>query len=212
MSKFGIIGEGITDQITIENILSGFFENTDLDDEIQYLQPPPNKPDGGGWRPVLQYLTLESFRNDVLNNQFVILQIDTDVSERKDFDVAHKDSAGNELSVEALIENIIIRLIANINSGESDFYENHAQRIIFAISVHSLECWLVSYYAEQTTAHNCFDELKVVVNPNEIRVAKKQPNYDKLSQPFLIRENIEIVRQKDRSFDLFIQQLHSIAV
>lgn len=212
MSKFGIIGEGITDQITIENILCGFFENPDLNEEIKYLQPPPNKPDGGGWRAVLQYLTLEDFRNDVLNNQFVILQIDTDVSEKKDFGVAHKDSTGTELSVEQLIEHIIIRLIENINSGESDFYENHVQRIIFAISVHSLECWLVAHYATQTTIHNCFDELKAVVNPNQIRVAKKQPNYDKLSQPFLNRENIEIVAQKERSFNLFIQQLQSIAL
>lgn len=212
MSKFGIIAEGSTDQITIKNILCGYFSIPNPNKDIKSLQPPPDKADAGGWRAVLKYLTLEDFRNDVLNNEFVILQIDTDVSEKKDFDVAHKDNAGKEHSVETLIENVITRLISIINAGESDFYETYAAQIIFAISVHSLECWLVSHYAEQTTVHNCFDELKSVINPNEIRVAKKQPNYDKLSQPFLKRENIETVAQKDPSFNVFIQQLQPISL
>ena len=65
---------------------------------------------------------------------------------------------------------------------------------------------------ENDTSNNCFDELKLVINPNEIRVTKKQPNYDKLSQPFLNRENIETVARKNRSFNFFIQQLEQLTV
>lgn len=37
--KFGLACEGITDQISLENILCGYFEDPDLDEDIQYLQP-----------------------------------------------------------------------------------------------------------------------------------------------------------------------------
>ncbi len=41
---FGLACEGITDQITIENILCGYFENTNLDEDITKLQPFLMKP------------------------------------------------------------------------------------------------------------------------------------------------------------------------
>ncbi|NER00949.1 MAG: hypothetical protein F6K30_30375 [Cyanothece sp. SIO2G6] len=40
MAKFALICEGVTDQITISNILCGFFDNENLDEDIAFLQPP----------------------------------------------------------------------------------------------------------------------------------------------------------------------------
>jgi len=76
--------------------------------------------------------------------------------------------------------------------------------------VHSLECWLVAHHAEQSVIHDCFEVLKTVINPNVIRVTKKQKNYDQLSKPFLDRINIDAVAKKDPSFRVFIQALASI--
>jgi hypothetical protein len=40
MKLFGLACEGITDQITIENILCGYFKSKNLDDdEIKYVEP-----------------------------------------------------------------------------------------------------------------------------------------------------------------------------
>jgi hypothetical protein len=215
MIKFGIVGEGVTDQITIKNILCGFFENPDLDDEIDYL--PSNKK--GGWRAILKYLTLEDFRNDILNTQFVILQIDTDISKRpedaEEFGVFYKDEYGNELVIEELIAKITAKLVNNINTGELGFYEQYANKIIFAISVHSTECWLVAaHIPEQITIHDCDKVLLTAKIPNNIQFSKKQRSkcHEKLSQAFLEPDKIQIVSQKSPSFNLFIQQLQNISL
>jgi hypothetical protein len=214
MRKFGIVGEGITDQITIENILCGFFDSVELEDDINYLQPPRNKPDKGGWGEILKYLAREDFRNDILNNEFVILQIDTDVS--NDFDVLQIDENNNELTVENLVNNVIIKLITKINEGQLGFYSDHADKFIFAISVSSLDCWLVAYYVnyyiEQVIINNegCFSQLRKEKFPNNFQVAKNHSKYNILSKPFLNPDNIHIVAQKSPSFNLFIQQLQNI--
>jgi hypothetical protein len=209
---FGLACEGITDQITIENILCGYFENPELNEDITELQPPFDETDqtqgGGGWPILLKYLTSTRFRDDVLNTEFVILQIDSDIADK--LGVAHKDNFGNDLPAELLISGVRIKLIESINIGVPEFYETHAAKIIFAICVHSLECWLVAYHAEQLAIHDCFEVLKTVINPNVIRVTKKQKNYDQLSRPFLDRINIDAVVKKDPSFHVFIQALASI--
>ena len=209
---FGLACEGVTDQITIENILCGYFKNPDLDQEITELQPPFDETDQkhgeGGWLTLLKYLASVRFREDVLNTEFIILQIDSDIAHK--IPVNHKDDNGNELAAEILISDISVKLIESINTGASGFYQVHATKIIFAICVHSLECWLVAHHAEQTAIHDCFEVLKTAINPNLIRVAKKHKNYDKLSQPFLERENIDAVAGKDPSFRVFIQELAKI--
>lgn len=209
---FGLACEGVTDQITLENILCGYFENPNLDDEIIYLQPfldeTDQKRSEGGWRMLLQYLASSSFRTAVLNTEFIVLQIDTDISE--EFEVITKNNEGVELSIDLLIENVKLKLIENINAGELGFYEKHSIKIIFAISVHSLECWLVAHHAGRTENHNCFDILKSVINQNDIRVAKKPKNYKTLSLPFLDCKNIEAAAEKNFSFRVFIQSLESI--
>lgn len=209
---FGLACEGVTDQVTIENILCGYFNSPDLDQDITELQPPFDETDqkhgNGGWPILLKYLASARFRDDVLNTEFVILQIDSDIAHK--IPVDHQDNEGNELSAESLMTNIRIRLIESIDSGELSFYEANAPKIIFSICVHSLECWLVAHHAEQTAIHNCFEVLKTAINSNLVRVAKKRNNYDILSQPFLDRKNIDAVAEKDPSFRAFIQSLETI--
>ncbi len=205
---FGLACEGITDQITLENILCGYFQNQNLDEEITELQPPFDETDQkrgeGGWKMLLKYLASTRFRDDVLNTEFLILQIDTDISQ--DIGINHK----NEIPIETLIGKVTDKLIENINAGQSGFYEENAVKIIFAICVHSLECWLVSYHIEQTTIHDCFEVLKTAKNLS-VRVAKKRKNYDALSKPFLTRNNIDAVVAKDVSFRVFIQSLEKVS-
>jgi len=209
---FGLACEGPTDQVTIENILCGYFQNPDLDQDITELQPPFDETDqkhgNGGWPILLKYLASARFRDDVLNTEFVILQIDSDIAQK--IPVDHQDNEGNELSAGSLMANIRDKLIESIDNGELDFYQTYATKIIFSICVHSLECWLVAHHAEQTAIHNCFEVLKTAINSNDIRVAKKRKNYDILSQPFLDRKNIDAVAEKDPSFRAFIQSLETI--
>jgi len=212
MAKFALACEGVTDQIVIENILCGFYkEYDDLDEEIQPLQPPFDtttqkqlEGEFGGWEMLLAYLSEKKFRDDVLNSEYIIVQIDTDISEHINFGVSQ-----NDLSTEALIEKVIERLIAQIDSKKA-FYEEHKSKIIFAISVHSLECWILPIYKnfKNEKVSGCFETLQR--ESTKIKVDKNYRIYDKLSQDFLKHKKLMKLVSKNSSFQIFIDKLPNI--
>lgn len=213
---FGLACEGVTDQITLSNILCGYFENPDLDQDITELQPPfdetdQKQKDYGGWQMLFAYLRTSRFRDDVLNNDFIVIQIDTDVSQEKGFDVTHVATDNQPLSAELLIDRVIDRLVTIINDGEFEFYQRYAEKIIFCISVHSLECWLYAYHNKQSLSKpkitGCYKALSHLL-PS---VEKNYRCYNELSHAFLERKNIDSVAIKDPSFRVFIQSLGKIA-
>jgi hypothetical protein len=213
MAKFALACEGITDQIAIENILCGFYKDyDDLDEEIEPLQPPydttiQKQKDGefGGWEMLFSYLSEKRFRDDVVNSEYLIIQIDSDISEHKNFSVSHRDSANNELSVEELIENISNRLIKQIDLKQ-DFYQEYKDRIIFAISVHDLECWILPHYATHRNEKikGCGEALKRALKGN---IAKEYKAYDKLTKPFIKNKNLSKLIPKSKSLEIFINNL-----
>jgi hypothetical protein len=84
MISFGLVTEGLTDQIAIEHILAGYFDNPDLD--IRQLQPErdkdnDNKSKFGGWTLVFDYCKSRDFREAFQFIDYIIIQIDTDISE-----------------------------------------------------------------------------------------------------------------------------------
>ncbi len=212
---FGLACEGVTDQITIENILCGYFGSPDLDEDITQFQPPfdetdQKQKDFGGWQMLLTYLSTTRFRDDVLNSEFIVIQVDTDDSNEKGFDVPQVDTDNQPLMLEVLITHVIAKLVATIDSGETDFYPRHSEKIIFCISVHSLECWLYAQHNKKLLSKpkitGCYNALSYLL-PS---VEKTYRCYDKLSQDFLKRKNIDAVAEKDPSFRVFIQSLEKI--
>lgn len=211
---FGLACEGVTDQITIENILCGYFKNLD-DEEITHLQPPfdetdQRQKDFGGWQMLLVYLGTTRFRDDVLNNKFIVVQVDTDVSSEIGFDVPQVGADSKPLTPEVLIANVIAKLVATIDSGEAGFYQRHSEKIIFCISVHSLECWLYAYHNKKTLSKpkitGCYNALSRL----PLKTDKNYHCYNELSRAFLKRQNIDLVATKDPSFRVFIQALEKI--
>lgn len=209
MAKFALACEGVTDQIVIENILCGFYkDHDDLDEEIQPLQPPFDatnqkqlEGEFGGWEMLLAYLSQKRFRDDVLNCEYIIVQIDTDISEHGNFGVSQQN-----LSTEAFIEKVIERLITQIDSKET-FYEEHQSKIIFAISVHSLECWILPIYksSKNEKVSGCFETLQR--ESKKIKVLKEYSAYDKLSKDFLKHKKLMKLVSKNSSFQIFINKL-----
>jgi hypothetical protein len=212
---FGLACEGVTDQITIENILCGYFDNIDLDGEISERQPHLDETDQkqivpGGWSNLLKYLRSTRFRDDVLNYQFIVIQVDTDVSNEKGFNVPQVDAKNLPLTPEVLIIHVIAKLVGTIDSGEMGFYQHHSEKIIFCISVHSLECWLYAHHNKKSLSKpkitGCYNALSHLL-PS---VEKTCRCYNELSQAFLKRKNIDAVVKKDPSFRVFIQSLEKI--
>ncbi len=208
MSKIGLACEGITDRVVITNILCGYFSISSPQRYIKELSPPV-----GGWRPLLSYLTTERFRDDVENHDYIILQIDTDVS--SDFDVNHADDSGNPLTTPQLIEKIVAMMVAKMAEGDIDFYTDNSEKIIFAISVHSIECWLLVFYDTNNTYAidcSCAENLRNFKFPKNTQLAKRSHNYGIISTPFLELANIITVAAKNESFNHFIQQLQQITI
>ena len=220
MNKFGLACEGITDHIVLENILCGYFEDfPDLDEDITYLQPQLDATDQkqatfGGWGMLLDYLKSLRFREDVINVQYLVLQIDTDIIEHPSFGVSYRNAKGIELTIEKIIDSTINELISRINSGEAGFYEKNKDKVIFAICVHSLECWLYAYYNDKPLKSpkivGCGGALERVLKEKDFQKTKHL--YEKYSKVFLKRKNIDLVAQKDPSFSFFISSIARISL
>jgi len=211
MAKFGLVTEGITDQIVIENILCGFYKDyDDLDEEIFALEPPRDETDmkqaysefGTGWSAIFNYLSESRFRDDVLNSEYIIIQIDTDIAEEME--------CSKTQTVKEIIECVIQKMVDKIDMNES-FYEKYREKIIFAISVHSLECWILPIFSvtKKEKILNCEDKLKIEVPKvsKKLKTEKNYRNYDKLTQDFLKHKKLMKIASQNSSFQIFIDKL-----
>lgn len=205
--EIGIVSEGYTDQIVIENILRGFLNDKNF--SANYLQPP-NRIVPAGWNNLLKYCSSVEFKQSFQNNDFVIVQIDTDFMRGKD--VPKEDIIETkDVAVAELVENFKALLIRKIGN---EFYENYANQIIFAISVDSIECWLLPIYFEndfksKTKAENCLNTLNKILPAREgFSIDKKEAKYyTTMSKHFLKPKNLQAYTTAQPSFRLFFEEL-----
>lgn len=220
--NFGLATEGVTDQVVLTNILYGFLNDKieDIEEDIVILQPAFDRTTltqigHGSWTSLLSYLLDSRFREDVINNDYVIIQVDTDIATEVNFDVTITDNQGQGLPISTIVNNVELRLISEIDKGRAGFYQSQKDKIIFCITVHSLECWLVSYH--ESTHKNaikilsCEDVLKRYITRHDpIRdknYGKNYPYYKKLSHDFRKKKNITSSILKNESFKIFIDKL-----
>ena len=128
MASFGIIAEGETDHPVISNILRGKFP----DAEVRQVQPEPGQP--GGWTLVFDALRQGKHRAALQFNDYLVIQVDTDVCDDIGFDVTK-----NQSTLASLIVAVRFRLIAAMGPG----FDAYAHRVFFAVAVDSTECWLL---------------------------------------------------------------------
>ncbi len=110
--RFAVISEGATDYEVIHSILAGFFADDAI--VVRQLQPNPATPQHGNWAEVLKYCSSERFAGAFHDNDFVVIQIDTDVCERAPFNVPRSAPDGQLRSVSELIEAVRLRLIDSV--------------------------------------------------------------------------------------------------
>jgi len=212
MISFGLITEGLTDQIVIEDILSGYFNTDNI--IVNPLQPErdkddENKSDYGGWMLVFKYCQSSDFREAFQFNEYVIIQIDTDVSEEINYDIPKRNENGEELTPEQLIEKVKEKFKVLI--GE-DFYHKYNDKMIFAITVHSIECWLLPLYYQDSKKEkitNCLNTLNQALNKREGFTidAKKPQYYRKVSQRYCKHKVLMRHYKENPSFKIFIEEI-----
>ena len=212
MISFGLITEGLSDQIVIENILAGYFNNPDLN--IRPLQPERDKDDEnkftgyGSWSQVFAYCRLRDFQESFKINDYIIIQIDTDTSQ--EYGIPEQDENG-EFTPEQLIEKVIAKFKQEI--GE-DFYSKFQQRIIWAISVHSIECWLLPlYYKDNRRSNfkNCLGALNMQLGKKDGFTihAKKPEYYRKISKQYSKHKTLMDCYQHNPSLESFVVDIKS---
>jgi len=117
MVTFGLITEGITDQIVIENILMGYFDKDEDNIEFKELQPLRDETDEnkaqnyGGWDKVIEYCGSSKFKGALQFHDYLIVQIDTDVSDKPEGYGIPCYENGQELTPEQLIEKVVAKLV-----------------------------------------------------------------------------------------------------
>lgn len=229
--EFGLICEGKTDQAAIENMLCGILEDDELFDLITELQPggTSDSNQDGGWERVFEYLGNHKFRQSFSTVKRVVIQIDTDVAHLKGFDVDLRDEQGITLKkVISIVEQVKDKLIEKIESGQAGFYDKHKERIIFAITVHSLEIWLYKHHSKKPTNVKIINsgenklaqelekkqEFKNYVlkgKGKKLEMDKNYDNYDNLTRAFYNKKTrnkaVKNLCLCDDSFKLFKEQL-----
>ncbi len=214
MPSFGLITEGKTDQIVIVNILSGFFNDPDID--IRPFLPIYDETDKSNienfsnWKLVLDYCKSTKFKDAFQFVDYLIVQIDTDTCEEPHYDIS-KHEAGVELSPEELIEKVSEKLQNLIGK---DFYEEYYEQIIFAISVHEIECWLLPLYYTDNKKEKfkgCLTTLNQELSRKEgfgISAANKNPDYyETISRQYLKHKVLMSKREDNPSLKIFLEEI-----
>jgi hypothetical protein len=220
MVTFGLITEGITDQIVIENILMGYFAKNEDDIEFKELQPLRDETDEnkaqnyGGWDKVLEYCASSKFKGALQFHDYIIVQIDTDVSDKPEgYGIPHFEQ-GKALTTEQLIEKVVAKFIDLIGKTR---YEKYEDKIIFAISVHSIECWLLPLcYDDNRKAKivNCMntvdDKLKKSGMKMRLQNKKGEKNvesYRELSEKYCKHKTLLKLYSENPSLKIFIHDV-----
>ena len=214
MTLFGLIAEGETDHAVLENILLGI-SGEDISDEITILQPDIDETakgtlkEFGGWYNVFQYCKSEDFKEAFQRVQYVVIQIDTDVSENLHYEIKQTDDTGKKLLPEILVEKVKSKFKQIIvDEFGKDFFENNIERIIFAISVDEIECWLLPLYypdkndKSKALTHNCSRKLH-----QKISFKKTYRDYNRISNDYFKAKTLMKLYPENPSLKIFVESI-----
>lgn len=212
MASIAVVAEGTTDQVLIEHALyAGEFEDELV---VNYIQPPDDVTDRsapeafGGWEQVLKFCASERFKQALQFNDFILIHLDTDITEHVNVGIPHNVD-GVERSVDELVQAATEFLVAKIGQ---QFYENNSAKILFAIAVHSIECWLLPHYArikaDANRTRNCEERLVYVVNRYHGLKCEKTPRcYQDLGKVLRTRKILRRCRECNESLSIFLDLL-----
>jgi hypothetical protein len=220
MIDFGLVTEGISDQIVLENILYGFFNSRDI--PIDSLQPMRDATDEnryvgqGNWIEVLEYCRDSTFKVQVIEKDFVIVQIDTDALKGDSVPENYRIDL-NDKNVEETVNLVKNKLISLIGF---DFYKEYQDKIIFAISVNSIECWLLPFYfntqkIKAAKVENCISVLNEGLNKagHKFFIKAKEPKYYRAaSEPLKKHKEFLKFYTLNPSLKIFIEHLQNRSI
>lgn len=216
MASFALVTEGITDQLVLKHLIHGIVEDKD-DEDVRFsiLQPLLDATDEarqargsyGGWEKVLEYCTKTTELLNALSvNQYLVIQIDTDCCEHVNFGL----SLQTPIAQLALDTKAVL-----IEKLTQEFYDKYKDRIIFAISIHSTECWLLPYYGSSVSSRkkvtSCEQKLNNELNKQKIDYNKDGDCYMIICKPLSKYKNIRSIRAHNNTLNDFVASVEALA-
>lgn len=204
--RFAVVGEGLTDFKVLKNLLIGYFKDKNL--PVTRLLPVDEEP--VGWPNVLKFLTTKEFRDGVENTDYTIVQIDT--GECQDWGEGLNNIGSDASLIDNLIASVKTVLINKIGQA---FYNANSNKILFAITVNEIECWLLPFNST-TKAHfskivGCVNAIEKLANKRGFSIHQKNyqdgKHYDDLSQDMKKNKELRKKSQLNPSLKVFIDVL-----
>lgn len=142
--QIGLIAEGASELRILKHII-GRYLGTEHD--INEIQPKTNAEGTqiipGSWDRVITTFEFENTVKDALvENDYVLIQIDTDQAQTAPFSVNVLDENGQYCKPEVLHQRVSERILNRIPNLD----ESERNRVILAICISEIECWLLPLY------------------------------------------------------------------
>ena len=178
--QIGLIAEGASELRILKHII-GRYLGTEHD--INEIQPKTNAQGTqivpGGWDRVITTFEFENtVKNALVENDYVLIQIDTDQAQTAPFSVNVLDENGQYCKPEVLHQRVSERILNNI----PNLIDSERERVILAICISEIECWLLPLYyndSKRCKTTGCITLLNQKLSSNKI---DPLPNGNKNSQ------------------------------
>ena len=222
MASFAIICEGISENLSLHAIIEKMYQT---DSYFADLQPRTEMSHGhavqegsGGWTNVLSHCNTEEFQIALQNNDYLVVQIDTDKCDEKPFGIKKVDENNQPRTYENLYNDIITRLLQDV---DNDFYEANKERIIFAICFDEIECWFLPlFYSDKRACATtgCINKLNMELGKEKgghyIPEDGKNGANARSTYQFILkkikRKDIPRISRYNFGFQKFVKQMDSI--
>lgn len=222
MASIGLICEGVSEINVMTRIVSKY-----LGDEVfvNPIEPETKMENGalvqngyGGWQQVLSHCNDETVERILEYNDYLVVQIDTDACIQAGYDVNPLDETGLQKTAEMLYGDVKARLLRKISE---EVQERYSGRIVFAICMNEIECWLLPlYYSDKNRCktNNCIYTLNQALGKKNIGgipdKEKNSPNarnvYNKILKNFKNKKSIQDCAQYHYGFNELTKQLDKL--
>lgn len=212
MNEFAIVSEGNTDYEVLKNIVLGWFRDQKVEPVFNPYQPNPTATGEdawqqfGNWENVLRCLREKKHRDALEHADYLIIQIDTDQSEHQNFGVSQREN-NQSLETPAMVAKVAEKLREIIGQMDIEFY---GDRIIFAICVREIECWLLPLWdtARAGKCEGCTNAMnRALAQANEAALNKDPRRYAAASSEYKKRKTLLSNGPKNPSLKLFLDEL-----
>lgn len=222
MASFAIICEGISENLSLHAIIEKMRQTdsyfADIQPRTEVTHSHTVQEGSGGWTEVLSHCNTDVFRRALQNNDYLVVQVDTDRCDESTFGIKKTDENNQPRPMDEIYDDIISRLLQDV---DKEFYEANKERIIFAICFDEIECWFLPlFYSDKRACATtgCISKINQELSKDKSgyyipEKGKNGPNARSTYQ-FIFkkikRKEIPNIAKHNYGFQKFVEQMDAI--